>query len=400
MYYKIEKTAELIYKNIMGCISKSEQQKLDAWREEDEENGKLLAKVSDPVFLEKEYVRRKSVQTEKALINMKRRIQSVESLSCQRKRKVKLLFYLNLTASLLLLAGCIVTMYYYNQTDHKEVATITTQHQIKHGKVQAVLTFDNGVSIEFGEDSTKNMKAFKRALIADCQSHETQDSEQSTPISRLLNLSTPRGGEFKFALDDGTEVWLNAESQLAYPEKFKGDERRVILYGEAYFKVAKNAKKPFIVESGGQEIHVTGTEFNIRNYAEDPYIYTTLVSGSIILKTADSDNTMNLTLMSGHQAAYDKTNHHIDVQTVDTDIATCWKNGKFVFDDQTLEQIICTLSRWYDFTYEFKDSEIKNTLFMGSVPRYGNFNDVIRILEASGGLYFKVEGKKVQIFRN
>ena len=166
--------------------------------------------------------------------------------------------------------------------------------------------------------------------------------------------------------------------------------------GEAYFHVARNEQQPFIVEADGQAVRVLGTEFNVRSYAEDADVQTTLVSGSIALQPIGAGDAQ-LLLTPGHQAVFSKTEHDIQVHSVDTEVATSWKDGKFVFENQTLEQIMLTLARWYDFTYDFADRRAAQTVFMGRTPRYADFADVIAILESSGGLHLKVDRQHVSI---
>ena len=218
----------------------------------------------------------------------------------------------------------------------------------------------------------------------------------SKTSANINSLATPRGGEFKVTLEDGTEVWLNADTRLRYPENFEGAERRVELEGEAYFKVAKNEDKPFYVVSGGQEVRVYGTEFNINGYAEDTAIRTTLVEGSISLRPIGG-NGSELMLTPGSQAVFDKHESRARVQQVDTEVVTSWRSGTFVFEDQTMEQIMQTLSRWYDFLYEFSDPQLASTVFMGSIPRYGSFAEVAQIFEKMGGIRLRQKADKVII---
>jgi len=196
-------------------------------------------------------------------------------------------------------------------------------------------------------------------------------------------------------LEDGTEVWLNAESQLRYPETFDAAERRVEISGEAYFKVARDEQRPFYVVSGGQEVRVLGTEFNIHAYQDEAAVYTTLVSGSISLRPLHGKS--QLVLTPGNQAVFSKDDTAARVHSVDTDVVTSWRSDAFVFEDQTAEQIMRTLSRWYDFQYEFADQQAAQTIFMGSIPRYGSFADVVSIFHKMGGIRIRQNGKKIVI---
>lgn len=388
MRKKSDKIPELIFKYITGIISEEEHVELQEWTEKDVQNKKMFNRLTDKEYVDMEMRRHRAVNVKKAQADMQARIER----DFKTENKSHRYFYrmVGVAAAILLLIG--TTFYIYNASNTPTTRSIVAEIQdsaVSHGKTVAVLTLDNGQSVRLGEDSIGNAKAMNN-IIAE----NTKGTKEETVV---LNLETPRGGEFKVTLEDGTEVWLNAQSQLRYPESFEGKERRVSLEGEAYFKVAKDAEKPFFVESGGQVVRVLGTEFNINSYGDDDNVYTTLVTGSVALKP-QNERVGELVLTPGHQAIYDKTDRHADVRTVDAGIITSWRTGSFVFENQTLQQIMITLSRWYDFDYEFQKPKLKNIVFMGSVPRYGDFNDVLHILETSGNIKFKLNGKHLMIY--
>ncbi|MDE6422518.1 MAG: DUF4974 domain-containing protein, partial [Muribaculaceae bacterium] len=161
--------------------------------------------------------------------------------------------------------------------------------------------------------------------------------------------------------------------------------------------VKHNPDVPFIVESANQRVRVYGTEFNIRAYPEDDAVYTTLSSGSISL--TPSSGSGEIFLSPGKQTIFTKATSEAKVRQVDIDRVTGWRHGRFVFEEQTLRQIMRDLARWYDFEYEFADDEAAETIFMGSIPRYSNFKTAIAILEKSGGLAFEVKENRILISR-
>jgi ferric-dicitrate binding protein FerR (iron transport regulator) len=170
--------------------------------------------------------------------------------------------------------------------------------------------------------------------------------------------------------------------------------------GEAFFEVAKNPDKPFYVETDKQIVRVYGTKFNICSYADDPVAYTTLLSGSISLKL-NMGNNSEVMLTPGHQALFERTTSAVNIHAVDAESVTSWRNGRFVFDDQSLDQIMRTLSRWYDFTYEFRNKSLKSTIFMGGISRYSDFGAVIETLEKCGNnIKFSISGHHVLISDN
>lgn len=376
--------SELIYKQIIGSITEEEFHELQEWRKSNPKNEETYRRLIDIHFLEKEYHKYKTIEHTRPLEDMKSRI--------QRERFPKQIRFWKLTsavAATLLFAVCSITLWntFENRSEtYTAMENISSQiPDIEAGKTQAILTLNDGSTISLGADSTVNSQ-----LIARRQSSSQNEAK------KINNLTTPRGSEFMVMLEDSTKVWLNAESQLIYPESFDEKERRVKIKGEAYFQVAKDATRPFYVESSGITIRVYGTEFNINAYAEEKEVYTTLVSGSISLQHANESKS-ELVLTPGHQAIYNKDNKITSVKSVNTEAITSWHNGRFVFEEQTLEQIMKTLARWYNFEYEFDNENIRNTIFKGSAPRYANLSEVLSILEKSGGLKFRAKNDKIII---
>ena len=373
----------LICKQMIGTITEEELQVLDEWRKQSEYNEAAYQRLRDTDRQTLEYRRSKLINYQRPLEDMKRRLGLEESVAEKPRAHSAVVYKLiSAAAVLLLIFGA---TYYFRQSDvksEKEQTTVVAKTEILPGRTQAVLTLDNGKQVELGADVQSNTKAIA----------EITDGEAIA----FNNLKTPRGGEFKVTLEDGTEVWLNADSRLRYPETFEGGERRVEVSGEAYFKVAKNAEKPFYVVSGGQEVRVYGTEFNVHAYDDEPTIFTTLVEGSISLRPVGG-NKSDLMLTPGKQALFNKGDASATVRKVDTEVVTSWLNGIFVFEDQSLEQIMRTLSRWYDFEYEFADQQVASTVFMGSIPRYGSFGEVVEIFQKLGGVRLHQRGRKVVI---
>ena len=383
-----EEIARLILRRISGTIGEEEAKLLDDWRNADPVNEATYRRLLDSTFLEREWRRMKSVDVARPLADMQAKIRRGNT-----RRLVNVWKYAGIAAAVVIgfIVGGVVFFRHDPQlpltvegTGERETALYASQ--IHPGETKATLTTDDGQVINLGADAAGNEKAMKKR----------REREKPGGVPRLKHLATPRGGEFEITLEDGTKVWLNAESQLSYPDTFRSDERRVILKGEAYFRVARNEEKPFYVESDGQLVRVYGTEFNIRTYEEDAAVYTTLISGSVALQAAGKLNA-ELFLTPGRQAVFDKKEASAFVRTVDTEVVTGWRRGLFVFEEQNLGQIMAALARWYNFDYEFTDNVLSETVFMGSVPRYGDFNEVLEILEKSGGVKFRMNGKTVTV---
>lgn len=376
--------ARLIYKRIIGTITPEETDELEAWRKADPRNEATYRRLLDTHFLEREYRRAEHIDARRPLEDMKARIRRESRPSRLRRR-----WAVSLVAAASL-AAVICISYFGHSPVNDELTPIARQleqAQIRHGKTQAMLTLADGSEISLGEDSARNSRLIAR---------QRTDEPEASRKARINKLTTPRGGEFKIILEDSTEVWLNAESQLIYPENFTGSERRVTVKGEAYFKVAKDSLRPFYVESDNMQVRVYGTEFNINAYNEENCIYTTLVSGSIALRPLN-DTHAELVLTPGHQAVFLKSDRSTRVRPVDTRAVTSWHDGRFSFEELTLQQIMTTLSRWYNFDFRFADERLASTVFKGSAPRYAELAEVLSILEKSGGIIFRVEGKTIVV---
>lgn len=374
--------AQLIYKKVIGQIQPEEEAWLDAWRKEDDRNEALYVQLTDVHFLEQEYRKLKQIPTERPLQDMKMRIARNDRKNIWLRVGVAAVI-----AGIMLWGGFAL---YRQRQDYDRLQKVLYAMQIKPGQTKATLVMGGGSPIKLGMDSVVNQR-----IIAQERKHIAQTLGKTVMVQNNI-LTTPRGGEFKIVLEDSTEVWLNAESKLIYPEEFAKNERRVEVYGEAYFKVKKDKHKPFLVETDGQLLQVYGTEFNIRSYAEDTQVYTTLVTGQVSVTPLENLHG-ELVLTPNHQSMFSKREKTTEVRTVNTAVITSWKQGMFVFEEQNLEQIMQSLSRWYDFEYHFLDEASRQTVFMGSIHRYAEFNDVVRILEMSGGLRIAVNGKMVTI---
>lgn len=381
--------SEIILRQLLGTASEEERQWLEAWRKESAEHDAMYLRLTSPAHLEAEWHKRQAVNCQRAAKQMQDRIGRKSS------SRILPLFYRTAAAIVLLVLGGVLTHYLLeDSTESSSLALVKEEaelQQVSPGQTKAVVTLPSGEEITVGQSLTA---ADMASLLSPQQRDDVSGHapSESSPIT----LSVPRGGEFKIELEDGTEVWLNAQSRLIYPETFSHEERRVQLEGEAYFKVAKDASKPFFVETYNQQIRVLGTEFNINSYQEDNTVQTTLVTGRIAMQQK-GDDSREMILTPGHQAVFDKGQQSMKVKRVDTEVVTSWKEGMFVFEDQNLASIMLTLSRWYDFTYEFLDHKAATTVFMGRIPRYVDFQDVISIIEASGGLHLELKQRKLTI---
>ncbi len=208
---------------------------------------------------------------------------------------------------------------------------------------------------------------------------------------RTNKITTPIGGEYKVALEDGTQVWLNADSELSYPVLFSKGKREVQLKGEAYFEVAKDQQRPFVVHINGNSIQVLGTRFNVSAYSNEDLL-ATLVEGSIQLSTP----TDTAILYPGQAATIAKSRLRIDKEA-DTVEAIAWKNGYFVFNNKRLSEIIRRLERWYEVKVTYGE-EIENKKYIiGRIDKTEEITKPLTILEMAGAFHYNIDGNEVHI---
>ena len=214
-----------------------------------------------------------------------------------------------------------------------------------------------------------------------------------------LNYNTimiPRGGEYQVELSDGTMVWLNSETQLRIPTTFVGKERRVYLSGEAYFAVAKNRDKPFIVETELGEVKVYGTEFNVKFYREEKKLKATLVEGNIGFR---SEQIAELKIKPGYQLSLVEGANTPEIKQVKIYNEIAWKNRQFCFESERLESVMMMLQRWYNVEVDFVDPSLKDFKLSGTLNRYDKIETLLRFFEEGFDIKFLVENNTIKVMR-
>lgn len=280
--------------------------------------------------------------------------------------------------------------YLWSQRPVKHQAEPTLIANAVPGSNKAVLTLSDGSKVTL--DSTGNQVIQQGSTAIHQQGGQLKYDAQGTTASVQYNvLATPRGGQFRITLPDGTQVWLNAASTLRYPTAFTGLERLVEVAGEAYFEVTGNASQPFKVKVKDVEVEVLGTSFNVNAYADEPTIQTTLLKGSVKL----SANNNHVLLKPGQQATL-AANKEFNVNEVDPNDAIAWKNGYFLFKNESIESVMRTIARWYDVEVSYV-GDVKKQRLGGTVSRYEKLEDLLNTIELTKTLKFKIEGRRVII---
>ncbi|WEK17633.1 MAG: DUF4974 domain-containing protein [Candidatus Pedobacter colombiensis] len=277
---------------------------------------------------------------------------------------------------------------------------------IKPGSNKAVLTLADGSKILL-DDAVKG-KLTNQAGVGITKTDDGQvvytvnetikqldDTNADYTMTLTNTIATPRGGQYRVNLPDGTKVWLNAATTLKFPLSFENlKERKVELQGEAYFEVEKNPGKPFIVQSNHQIIQVFGTHFNVDSYTDEAETKTTLLEGSVKITALNGANGDQIILKPGQQSQISIKSNHINVIRVDPMTEISWKQGLFFFENEPIENIMKKIARWYNVEVIYQDNVAGKTVW-GSVTRYADVSKVLSILELTGEIHFKVEGRRI-----
>lgn len=271
------------------------------------------------------------------------------------------------------------------------------QNVIKPGGNKAYLTIAGGKTITLSDAHNGHLTTQAGINISKTKDGLLIYNAEGDGNSRsgdLNTITTPRGGQYQLVLTDGTKVWLNAASSLKYPVAFNGTSRTVDLVGEAYFEVAKNKTKPFIVKAKGSSIEVLGTHFDISAYNDDKTVTTTLLEGSVRL----SKGSVSTMLSPGEKGISVNGKDAISVQQADIEQAIAWKNGLFLFKNVDIYTIMKQASRWYDVDIAYSGN-LKNQEYGGKLPRYDDISELLQNLELTGNIHFQIEGRRITVMQ-
>lgn len=288
------------------------------------------------------------------------------------------------------------------------ITNINNVPDIEPGGNKAILTIGDDARGTFVLDTMANgtiasLPGTNINKLEDGQLVYTKVADQSIKAPTVYNtLTTPRGGQYRLTLPDGSKVWLNAASVIRYPSAFTGNERRVSVKGEAYFEVAKDAARKFIVQAGPSIVEVIGTHFNVNAYPNEESTNTTLVEGSVKVEMP-TINGQQVVLKPSQQIQVANVYQPgkfdpVRVRTVDTDPVIAWTRNTFSFSNISLANAMRQVERWYDVEVVFKD-DIANEAIVASIPRDIPISKLMYKLSLTGNLHFTIEGKKITVTR-
>jgi len=316
-------------------------------------------------------------------------------------RSFKLLKRISVAAAFLIALGGI--SYYFlsnNKVNTKVIASANNNpktQDIPSGSNKAILKLASGKIVTLDdvkqgeslvEPGSTILKKTDGQLV-----YTSNNQSQSDEKASLNTLEVPKGGEYKITLPDGTNVYINAASSLIYPTHFNAKERSVTLSGEAYFEVAKNSNAPFKVNVlNKQSVDVLGTSFDISAYADDAQIQTTLIDGAVKVVSQKS----SVVLKPGEMAVNDLNSFRFKITNVDTTEVLAWKNGYFIFNNESLKSIMTKISRWYDVDITIKGN-IDAVNVIGNYDRKKTLLNLLKGIELTNNVQFIVKDKKITV---
>lgn len=372
---------QLIARDILGDTDDAEKAILKTWREENPAHEKLYHFLIRQENFNHYENQRKQIDLKQQWIKFENRTRP--------HRQFTFYWYSAAAAAALLILALFIFYPENNRpavTFHQEIV----ENKIIPGSAKAVLVLSNGQNIDLPESKNDKIQVNGLEITNDQIKVKGEKKETSNTI-KWNKIIIPRGGEYNLILADGTTVFINSESCLEFPDQFNSNKREVRLEGEAYFCVNKMPECPFIVRTAKMEIKVTGTEFNLKAYKEETIVQTTLVKGEVNVMA----NGKAYKLLPSQQAEMNTESSRVTVKEVDVIPFIAWKDGLFLFKGNRLENIMTTLSRWYDFEVVYTDDSLKDLVFAGKLKRSESIMPILDVIRSTRKISVEIKEKQI-----
>ena len=376
--------ASLIKKSLIKDLSDKEQKELDQLLD-DQSLQDVYKELSARGYLKKQFMEYEKYSSQKAYREFKERR--------GHSGRIRIVRWVAVVAAVWVLALGVTLWMTFGKKENVAPLPVASKI-IPAGEKKATLTLADGTEVHVEEITAQILQ--EKGMNIEYRNGEIvyHKSEEKTTEVVYNKLEVPRGGECMIKLDDGTKVWVNAETKLKYPVAFVGDRREVVLEGEAFFDVAKN-EKPFIVKTSFGDVRVLGTAFGISAYASESESYTTLVRGKVSVEREGGEPVV---ILPGEQVVTSKDGKMIK-QQVDVEEFVGWKDGIYVFMEKSLGEIMKTLERWYNISVDFQEKSLVDLPFTGNLKRYDDINVFFDALTRTGDMKYRVEGNQVILFK-
>lgn len=387
MIHYDENIIQLIQLYLVSDLSGGEKRLLETWLQQDPSHKELFDRVCMNGDVARDFEAFEKIDKDIAWKHVSR-MGGIKPTA-----KSKGMHWYRWVAAVMLPLMIVAVGYYIVNDSGKSQRTKYKVAEIQPGKSKAILRLDNNRVIELAGEDEVRLEVAKGVAVKNNASGVVYPEQVANKGETVYNvLEVPRGGEYTITLSDGTMVYLNSGSELRYPVAFNSDVREVFLSGEGFFEVIKDTARPFLVVTDDLKIKVYGTSFNVNTY-NLANIQTVLVEGKIGIQEKNSD--VEFAVEPGQLALYDREKGTMEIRDVDVLSYVAWKNQEFVFDGKSLEDIMNTLSLWYDVDVFFQTASLKQLHFTGHLGRY---EDISHILDAISGVTqvkFSVKGRTI-----
>ena len=384
--------AQWIAASLTGELSGEEERKLAAWRESSAKHERLYERL-----LNEENRRWKKQQFDS--FDKESGWKGYKEKRSRERRISRGWVGFARYAAVLLVPLCVALYLWKGQMEDKSVLPVMASHTIEPGGAKASLILSTGDVVDLA--ATSGAIRVNDGMVIQNRGNmlSYQDTAGKVPTDSLMYnvVTVPKGGEYQLVLSDGTQGYLNSMTRIRYPVRFTGDTRDVELEGEAYFEVARDEEKPFVVRTACYDVTVLGTRFNVTAYRDEVFTSTTLVQGAVAVSGKGIAEARRLRV--DERFVLDKVTGKVTVEKVDVSYDTAWKEGKFRFRDVRLEEIMWDVERWYDVTVEYDSDEVKDFRFGFNMSRHETIEPLLRVFELNGKVKIERNGKVLKVKR-
>jgi transmembrane sensor len=379
-----DRVAYLIAAYLKNTLTDDEREELDEWVTASDANMQLFVRLINEKTLEKGLKERKLYDADRAV----KRLQEEIRRKRRQAKRIRLGATLAVAAGVILLVAIYLVPALNSKKPGKTIEQVTTA-DLPPGGNKAILTTGNGkhITLDNSKTSLLNETGLNIENQSGVLSYEGTDNQALNTHSLFHTLSTPVGGQYQLILPDGSRVWLNASSSIKFPTAFTQEQRLVDISGEAYFEVAHNPVKPFVVKNGTNEITVLGTHFNVNAYSDEAATKVTLLQGSVKV----SNDKGALTIKPGQQAMLTLNHPPEAASSVDIEEIIAWKNGLFQFNDEPIEIIMRQVARWYGVKPVYQGRIPYH--FTVDIERNLPLSKVLHLLELNNNVHFTLQDK-------
>lgn len=374
----------LIIRHFQGKLTEEDTRSLEEWAGENKERRELMEEFSHPSEVYEHIRLFAGFDTRKGWKKFRDKCFGRFLSNRFRYLKIAVIFFMCLGAGF---------CFFYDGGENELNEKAMSMAAIKPGMNQAVLILENGQEICLNE-TTQDIPTLPGGSWRVEEKGKLRYDSSGYESGEYHVLRVPQGGEYTIILEDGSQIQLNSDSELKYPVHFSRHQRKVLLSGQGYFKVAADGRRPFVVETAKMSVQVFGTSFDVMAYPEEDSFYTTLVEGNIEV-CGKGVGAESLKVKPGWRVACQ--GGKCTMTEVDVNLYTAWIQGRFVFQSEELEQVLRKLTRWYNVEFMVRDDVIKRKRFTGSVARYGDITQILAMLELTTNIRFAVAGDKIVV---